>query len=481
MRVIYTPLHKLYKPKHELDEGVKVIHGDVPERVETILDRLQHRYFIFKARQKDDSAILRVHSQDYVNFLKQLSNKEDEFSPAFCRDDTKNMMNPYSRGTSKAVFGGVSTALSGVNMILSGQDCFCLTRPPGHHAGYNYSQGVCYLNNAVIAARDLIEEGYSVAILDFDLHHGNGTQELIRGTPIKYVSIHEDPNEEMSYIHKSGHTFENSKNNLNLPLLDGTKTEEYLKYFTQALDFCYGADVLLLSAGFDISPRDKHSRLLLDQSVFSDMGRLVSRSNQKKLILLEGGYYNPLLMAEDVADFIEPIAKISFDSDPLDISIIYHSKTGNTKRMAQLIKKGCDFVENIESKMMDIDNLDARFVRESNTLIMGSPTYYGGVSWRMKKFLDTFEQKGISLEGKLGAAFSSANWMGGGSELTLQNIHESMFCYGMLIYSGGVSLGLPYNHFGVVSKRRPKNYDEKKVFKFGKDIALKSLELFKRK
>jgi agmatinase len=165
-------------------------------------------------------------------------------------------------------------------------------------------------------------------------------------------------------------------------------------------------------------------------------------------------------------------------SSQLQMSIIYHSVSGNTKQMAYLIQEGANHVPGISVKTMDIDNVDLDYINSSRALIIGSPTYYGGMSWQMKKFLDTFETHKISLEGKIGAVFSTANWMGGGSEITLMSIQEALLCYGMLLYSGGVQKGLPYNHFGAVSKKRPKDYDEEKSLKFGRDIAIKTLELF---
>ena len=94
----------------------------------------------------------------------------------------------------------------------------------------------------------------------------------------------------------------------------------------------------------------------------------------------------------------------------MNIAIIYHSETGNTEKMAELVREGCERVENVQARKMPIDQVDSDYVAASKAVILGSPTYEGACTWQMKKYLDT-QAKGLG--GKLGGVFASQNWPGG--------------------------------------------------------------------
>lgn len=157
-------------------------------------------------------------------------------------------------------------------------------------------------------------------------------------------------------------------------------------------------------------------------------------------------------------------------------SIIYHSETGNTKRMANLIREGCESVPGVEVKCFPVDGIDWRWVQESRLVIFGSPTYEGTCSWQLKKVLDSAE---VSLAGKLGGVFCSQNWPGGGgADFAEMTIIAGMLVHGMLIYSGGISVGEPFLHFGAVSTRYPQGIYADRCVKLGKNLASKARELF---
>jgi len=160
----------------------------------------------------------------------------------------------------------------------------------------------------------------------------------------------------------------------------------------------------------------------------------------------------------------------------MKISIIYHSQSGNTKKMAELIAAGVQINNNIEKKIMEIDNIDNDFISDSKAIIFGCPTYAGSVSWQMKKFLDTTE---IDFEGKLGSVFATAGYIGGGAEFAEINMISSLLVRGMLIYSAGFTKGSPITHFGVVSIKGKDDSQQERSKIFGKRIAEKALELFK--
>ncbi len=161
------------------------------------------------------------------------------------------------------------------------------------------------------------------------------------------------------------------------------------------------------------------------------------------------------------------------------IAIVYHSKTGNTEKMANLVKKGCEEVEGVEAGCFSILEADTDYIAASHAVILGTPTYEGTVSWQMKRFLDN---PSIELGGKLGAVFASQNWPGGGgASFAEMTMIAGMLVHGMLIYSGGIAEGKPYLHFGAVSERSPDGLYSERCVKLGNNIARKAAELFGRR
>ena len=161
----------------------------------------------------------------------------------------------------------------------------------------------------------------------------------------------------------------------------------------------------------------------------------------------------------------------------MKIAIIYHSETGNTRQMAELVKEGCLSVDGVEAKTMPIGALDEAYVEASKAVILGSPTYEGTCSWQMKQYLDTSPR---GLAGKLGGVFVSQNWPGGGgASFAEMTIIAAMLVIGMVIYSGGINEGPPFLHFGAVSTRAPDDdFYRQRCLKLGRNISQKAVDLF---
>jgi len=162
----------------------------------------------------------------------------------------------------------------------------------------------------------------------------------------------------------------------------------------------------------------------------------------------------------------------------IKMTIIYHSETGNTKRMAELIKEGANSAGDVDVITVPVDNISKERVEESDVLVLGCPTYFGTMSWQMKKAVDTLPG---NVKGKLGGVFASARWPGGGYELTEMALIQGMLIRGMIVYSGGV--GDPATHFGAVSSQVPGNQtseelDADRCRKLGRNLAEKGKELF---
>lgn len=160
----------------------------------------------------------------------------------------------------------------------------------------------------------------------------------------------------------------------------------------------------------------------------------------------------------------------------MKVSIIYHSASGNTKKMAELVREGCLSVGEVEAKCMSVDSIDEDYVIQSSAIIFGSPTYMGTCAWQIKKYFDT-EPGGLS--GKLGGVFASQNWPGGGgASFAEMTMIAAMLVHGMMVYSGGTTEGEPYLHFGAVSARAPEvELYRDRCIKLGRNLAAKAREL----
>lgn len=159
----------------------------------------------------------------------------------------------------------------------------------------------------------------------------------------------------------------------------------------------------------------------------------------------------------------------------MKIAIIYHSETGNTEKVAELIARGATKVEAIDTKCMPINNIDEEFVKEAKVVFFGTPTYAGTYSWQMKKWLDTCK---IKLAGKVGCVFATENFVGGGADNAELALISELLVKGMFAYSVGASEGLPYTHFGAVSIKDGTLDQKDRVEIFAERIAKNTKELF---
>ncbi|MBU5315272.1 flavodoxin domain-containing protein [Clostridium bornimense] len=160
----------------------------------------------------------------------------------------------------------------------------------------------------------------------------------------------------------------------------------------------------------------------------------------------------------------------------MKISILYFTKSGKTKEMAEIVAKGMKNVNNIEVGVFDINNIDENFLNESKAVVFGTPIYYANTCWQMKKWFD--ESRNYNLEGKIGAVFATADYIQGGAATGMLTIINHLMVKGMLVYSGGSALGQPFLHLGPVATKE--NYEKSKyMFEvFGERIANKVIELY---
>jgi NAD(P)H dehydrogenase (quinone) len=163
----------------------------------------------------------------------------------------------------------------------------------------------------------------------------------------------------------------------------------------------------------------------------------------------------------------------------MKITILYVSQTGTTEKAAGLIREGILSTGGFDVKLMNIcseGSLDIEFLKESAAVIIGTPTYAANMAWQLKKWFDT--DRSVSLAGKLGAAFSTANFVHGGPDIAIADVLHHMLVKGMVVYSSGGGCGAPIIHLGPVAISNEFDKSRELFVIFGKRIAEKATELF---
>jgi acetoin utilization deacetylase AcuC-like enzyme len=276
---------------HNTGEG----HPEKIDRVTAVIDnfrKIDNKELIWKKPTKfDQSFLINTHSSEYIDLV---SKSFPENGLAFLDGDT--VVSPGSKEATKDAVGSIITAIDGVQQ-KEFKNAFCAVRPPGHHAEKDKAMGFCIYNNVAVGANYLIEKyKYNkVVIIDFDVHHGNGTQDIFfDNEKVLYISTHQYP-----YYPGSGSEKETGKFNniLNIPLEAGTTAEQYLNAYENVLKKLkeFRPEFLLFSAGFDAHIDDPLAQLRLSSEDFYHITKRtleVSKSmcNGNVVSILEGGY-----------------------------------------------------------------------------------------------------------------------------------------------------------------------------------------------
>jgi acetoin utilization deacetylase AcuC-like enzyme len=185
-----------------------------------------------------------------------------------------------------------------MHCLNTGEKAFSLMRPPGHHATRNNLGGFCYFNNIAIASLKAKELAGKVAIVDFDCHHGNGTEDIFLGDKsFLYISLHQSPLYPGTGLRSRG-------NCINYPLSEQTSPAEYLSVLEQGLEKVekFNPDLLAISAGFDTYKHDPITSFSLEKDTYNKIGRMLAAMNKPSFSILEGGYSSDL--AECIYEFL---------------------------------------------------------------------------------------------------------------------------------------------------------------------------------
>jgi acetoin utilization deacetylase AcuC-like enzyme len=281
--------------EHESPPG----HAERPERlaacVEALVEtRLWEHLVPVECRPATRAELRRVHDELYLDVLEH----EARGQSGYLDGDTF-----FSPQSIDAAWRAAGACVELVESVLAGQQgCgLALVRPPGHHAGRARPAGFCILNNIAVAAAAVRDAGQRVAIVDFDVHHGNGTQDLFYDDPrVLFISMHRYGR---AFYPGSGWSAERGAGDglgttVNIPLASGAGNREYLTAFAEQvvpeLDR-YRPDVLLVSAGFDAHRRDPLGGMQVDGEGFAAIiSRLADRASVlcrgRWVAVLEGGY-----------------------------------------------------------------------------------------------------------------------------------------------------------------------------------------------
>lgn len=280
-----------YSIKHDTGPG----HPECPERIPAILTglkKIQSQKLIWKEIGSfDEKYIELTHSKKYLEKINQSFPKEDL---VFLDGDTI-----VSKGSKKAAYDAVGAVINAIDAVMNQEfdNAFCVVRPPGHHAEKEQAMGFCIFNNVAVGATYLLEKYKldKVAIIDFDVHHGNGTQDIFYNEKkVLYISSHQFP-----FYPGTGSKDEIGKFNniLNIPLKAGTVSEEFFNSYKKVYDKLneFRPQFILLSAGFDAHKNDPLANLDLESRDYyiltKEIMKIAKKICSNKIVsILEGGY-----------------------------------------------------------------------------------------------------------------------------------------------------------------------------------------------
>jgi acetoin utilization deacetylase AcuC-like enzyme len=208
---------------------------------------------------------------------------------------------PAHKGIAGIALISLSGALSSAQSAMDGSPAFSLMRPPGHHAGKDAVRGFCYFNNLALACAKLqaSRPGTKIAILDIDVHHGDGTDELMtKRDGVLFCSLHQSP----LY---PGTGLKSHDNCHNIPIPPFTGEAPYLKEVERALGLLldFKPDILAVSAGFDTYKEDPIAQLKLERKTYRRLGDMMAQTRLKRFAVLEGGYAEALPLL--IENFLE--------------------------------------------------------------------------------------------------------------------------------------------------------------------------------
>lgn len=321
MKSFFHPNQQLHHPTTYFSRGQMRVPQEVPERSVQILKGLAALGLpVTQPVDAGMAPLLMVHDPKYLEFLQTAHARwkdvgqdwGDEVIPnVFVREPNalRGILGEAGRyladgsaavgeHTWTSAYWGAQSAIAATRAVLGGDSSsYALCRPPGHHTRKDAAGGFCYINNAAIAAELLREKYKRIVILDTDMHHGQGIQEIFYGRDdIFYISVHGDPTN--FYPATAGFDDETGEQkgegfNLNLPMPHGASEEVFFDNVSRALEAlnAFKPDALVFSLGFDVYKDDPQAKVAVTTEGFGRLGRQIAELALPTVIVQEGGYH----------------------------------------------------------------------------------------------------------------------------------------------------------------------------------------------
>jgi acetoin utilization deacetylase AcuC-like enzyme len=328
VKAVYSERHRSHDPQFFLVRGIVKRTTEQPERADRLLSGLREgNHTLIEPTSFGQGPRARVHSPEYLRFLETAWDEWSDLpdsGPEMIANmhpvrhaatypthivgklgwHTVDTACPIGPGTWAGACAATDVAATAAELVLDGEDAaYALCRPPGHHAYRDQAGGFCFLNNTAIAAAHLRQRHERVAILDVDVHHGNGTQGIFyRRADVFTISIHADPTAYYpfvwGYAHERGDA-DGLGSNLNIPLPLGTGDDGYIEALGRAQKAIasFAPTALVLALGLDASEHDPLAALKITTDGFRRIGEAIARFGLPTVIVQEGGYLSDILGA----------------------------------------------------------------------------------------------------------------------------------------------------------------------------------------
>lgn len=326
MKVIFSPGQLAHYPQSFLSSGAPAPNPEQPERATRLLVAAKSAGLVEEApADHGDAVVESVHTPQYLHFLQHIYERWSRIEGA--SPDVLPNVHPISRddGYPKSAVGQVGyhvydgscpisaetwqsarwsamSAAHAAHTVMAGERaCYALARPPGHHASQDVAGGFCYLNNSAIAAQQLRGKFERVAVIDIDVHHGNGTQRIFyERSDVLTLSIHADPIRFYpffwGYANETG-SGEGDGFNVNLPLPRGSDDRQYLETLSTALDIvaAFAPQALVIALGLDAHEGDPFRGMNITTAGFAGIGARLGALGLPTVLVQEGGYLSDAL------------------------------------------------------------------------------------------------------------------------------------------------------------------------------------------
>lgn len=333
MKTFFHPKQQLHHPKNYFSRGQLRVPQEIPERAVQILKGLQQ--LNLPVTEPSDFGIApleAVHDPKYLKYLETAHQRWMEVGQDWGEEVMANVYvrspnamrgilgetgryladgsSPIGPQTWTSAYWAAQSAIAATKAVIEGdQKSYALCRPPGHHTRKDAAGGFCYINNAAISAELLRQKYKRVVILDTDMHHGQGIQEIFYDRDdVYYISVHGDPTN--FYPATAGFDDEGGESkgagyNLNLPMPHGSSEEVFFERVHQALKALrdFKPDAVVLSLGFDVYKDDPQAKVAVTTEGFGRLGREVAALNLPTVVIQEGGYHLETLAANTVSFF----------------------------------------------------------------------------------------------------------------------------------------------------------------------------------